>query len=302
MKRIVYLFLMATFGLVIFSCEEQGKLGLDESKKGFNLRMAPDKNTFDISLGDPEINFTLYSDATSIEKVTILVEFIEFGGDGPSPRRVLKEIPGDAFGTSPSSSMTIKLSEFVAAVGLTLDELAGGDIFTIYNQVSLADGRVYPDTLQLGDNEYVNLENAFFTAAGTTSYTGTLSFAVLCPFVAADAAGTYIVTRDDAEVFYEANEPVAVAGPGPNQVTFKNLFAHPQAYDVIVDVDPATAIATVSKQVAWNTDNFGWGFGEASVEGTGLFFSCTGFITVDLEHTVSAGSFGTYKLELTRKP
>jgi hypothetical protein len=36
------------------------------------------------------------------------------------------------------------------------------------------------------------------------------------------------------KVFYEANEPVAVEVRS-NQVTFKNLFAHPQGYDVIVD-------------------------------------------------------------------
>jgi len=186
---------------------------------------------------------------------------------------------------------------------LTVDELGGGDLFTIHNQVVMNDGRVYPDSLQLGDDKFVNVENSFFTAAGSTSYTTTLSFAVLCPFIASEAAGTYEVTRDDAEVFWEEDyEPEVVAGPGPNQVTFKNLFAHPQNYDIVVDVDPVTDIATVSKQVAWHSDNFGFGLGEASIEGEGLYFSCTGFVTLDLEHTVPDVNFGVYKLEMTRKP
>ena len=43
-------------------------------------------------------------------------------------------------------------------------------------------------------------------------------------------------------------------------------------------------------------------YGEATIEGGGFYFSCTGFITLDLEHVVGAGSFGTHKLELTKNP
>lgn len=303
MKQILYSFLLGVLVLSISSCEEQEKLGLVQSEKGFNLRMAPDKGSFDISAGDPQINFTIYSDTKTIEKITIFVELLQFGSGGPTSQAMLKEIPGNVFANSPSSTVSLKLSEFVGAVGLTLDDLAGGDMFTIYNQVSMADGRVYPDTLQLGDDGFVNVENSFFTAAGTTSYTGTLSFPVLCPFVAADAAGTYTVTRDDFETYLDPNyQPEVIVGPGPNQVTFINLFGHPEGYDIVVDVDPVTDVATVRKQPAWHSDNFGIPFGEGSVEGGGFYFSCTGFITVDLEHTVDAGSFGTFKLELSRNP
>jgi len=303
MKQIVFPFLISALVLSIFSCEEQEKLGLAQSDKAFNLRVTPDIGTFDISVGDPQINFTMFSDTKTIEKITILVELIQFGSDAPTPRAVLTEVPGNVFSGSTSTTVSVKLSEFVGAVGLTLDDLAGGDIFTIYNQVSMNDGRVYPDTLQLEDDEFVNVENSFFTAAGTTSYTGTISFPVLCPFVAADAVGTYIVTRDDFETYLDPEyEPEVIAGPGPNQVTFVNLFGHPEGYDVIVDVDPVTDVATVRKQVAWHADNFGVPFGEGSIEGGGFYFSCTGFITVDLEHTVDAGSFGTFRLELAKKP
>ena len=303
MRHIFFLFLFCTLVLGMFSCEDQEKFGLEESDKAFNLRVVPDKGSFDISAGDPSINFTMYSDTKTIDKVTILVELAQFGSDGPTSRAVLKEIPGNVFSNSSSSTVSIKLSEFASAVGFTVDELAGGDIFNIYNQVSMNDGRVYPDTILLGDDQFINVENSFFTAAGSTSFTGTIAFPVLCPFVPAEAAGTYTVTRDDFETYLDPNyEPEVIPGPGPNQVTFINLFGHPEGYDVIVDVDPVTDVATVHKQVAWHADNFGVPFGEGSIEGGGFYFSCTGFITVDLEHTVDAGSFGTFKLELTKKP
>jgi hypothetical protein len=301
MKQILYSFFILAFGASMIACEEQGKFGLDESEKAFNLRLAPDKGSFDISQGDPSINFTMYSDNKNIETITILVELLQFGEEEPTRRAILKEIPGNLFSDAASTVVPIKLSEFVGAVGLTLDDLAGGDIFTIYNQVNLNDGRVYPDTLEFDGEEFVNVENSFFTAAGSTSFTGTLSFPVLCPFVASEAAGTYSITRDDFEIALDPeHQPEVIAGPGANQVTYVDMLAH--GYDVVVDVDPVTDVATVKKQLAWDPGNYGLPYPGGFVEGEGFYFSCTGFLTLDLEHTVSAGTYGTFRIEFTKNP
>jgi hypothetical protein len=288
--------------LITTSCEEQEKFGLEESDKAFNLRLAPDKNSFDISAGDPEINFTIYSDNKNIDKVVIYVDFLKFGSDGPTPQALLKEIPGNMLG-NPSADVQMKLSDFVGAVGLTLDDLGGGDIFNIYNQVTLSDGRVYPDTLVFDGEEFANVENAFFTAAGTTSFTTTLTFPVLCPFITADAVGTYSISRDDFEIAFDPSyKPEIIAGPGPNQITILDMLSHPPGYNVIVDVNPATDVATVRSQKGWDSANYGLPFGEISVEGGGFFFSCTGFLTLDLAHNLADGrSYGTFRIELTKE-
>jgi hypothetical protein len=303
MKQLLFLSYILAIACLISACEEQGKLGVDQSDKAFNLRMAPDKNSFDISAGDPEVVFTIYSDTKTIDHVDIFVDLLQFGGDGPTERALLTQIPGSSLGNSPSTTVTLKLSQFVGAVGLTLDDLGGGDLFNIYNEVTLADGRIYPDTLELGGEEFVNVENPFFTAAGTTSFTTTLAFPVLCPFVVADAVGTYSISRDDAEVAYDpAHTPEVIAGPGPNQVTVVNMLGHPQGYDVIVDVNPATDVATVSAQTGWHSGNFGFPFGEISVEGGGFYFSCTGFLSLDLAHNLADGrTFGTFRIEFTKE-
>jgi hypothetical protein len=290
--------------MMALSCEEQEKFGYEESDKAFNLRVVPDRNTFDISLGDPEINFSLYSDTRTIQSVQILVEFLKFGAEESTTRVLLKELSGDQLGTSPSINVPIKLSEFAAAAGLTLDELSGGDLFTIHNKVTMSDGRVYPDTLALGDDEFVNLENSFFTAAGSTSFTTTLAFPVLCPFVIADAVGTYTVTNDEAGILWEDGHQVEIVdGPGQNQVTIKDMYGYPQAYDVVVNVNPETAVATVPKQVAWDSDAIGIGLGPGSIQGQGFYFSCTGFMTVTLTLSVSIGDFnGAYAYEITKNP
>jgi hypothetical protein len=303
MKHLLYSAFITLSALLIISCEEQEDFGLVQSEKGFNLRLAPDKNSFDISAGDPEINFTIYSDNKDIDKVTIYVDLIKFGSDGPTPQALLKEIPGNLLGNSPSANVQMKLSEFVEAVGLTLDDLGGGDIFNIYNKVALSDGRVYPDTLELDGEEFANVENAFFTAAGTTSFTTTLTFPVLCPFVTEDAIGTYSVTRDDFEAAWDPTyKPEVIAGPGPNQVTFVNMLSNPQGYDIIVDVDPATDVATVKAQQGWHSGNYGAPFGEILIQGGGFYFSCTGFLTLDLAHNLADGrTYGTFRIEFTKE-
>jgi hypothetical protein len=292
MRNLIYPALLFLMGIMVFSCKEQEEFGIAQSEKGFNLRVTPDIGSFDISKGDPDINFTVYTDNTNIDKLTVMVELFQFGSDGPTQQKVLTEVPGSSLSKA-GSVVSLKLSDFVGAVGLTLEDLAGGDVFTIYNVVSMNDGRKYPDTLTLGDKRYVNIENSFITSSGTTSYTATLSFPVLCPFVTTEAIGTYSVIVDEFETYLAPGyKPELVAGPGPNQVTFKNLFGHPENYDVIIEVNPTTDVATVIKQPAWHSANFGLSYGVASVEGSGFFFSCTGFVTLELKHSVAAGTFG----------
>ena len=75
-------------------------------------------------------------------------------------------------------------------------------------------------------------------------------------------------------------------------------------YDIIVTVDPETGVATVDQQTAFDTGELvgiavGSDFGLATHDGSGFFFSCTGFVTLDLTARVAAGSFGsdTYQLQ-----
>ena len=114
MKKLIFSFYIFAIGCLLLSCEEQEDFGINQADKAFNLRVAPDKNSFDISAGDPEINFTIYSDTKTIDHVEIFVDLVKFGSDGPTPRALLKEIPGNVLGNSPSTSVTVKLSDFVS--------------------------------------------------------------------------------------------------------------------------------------------------------------------------------------------
>ncbi|TLP75645.1 hypothetical protein [Maribacter sp. ACAM166] len=107
-----------------------------------------------------------------------------------------------------------------------------------------------------------------------------------------DEFGIYISQAEAFEV---------VTGPGTNQVTLVNVAAHPEAFDVVVDIDPVTGGVTVPKQVALNYNNFGsTQYGDLSWEASGGSSgstpgNCIGIIDFTATYTVGAGSFGTFR-------
>lgn len=209
MKKILYSSLLLAL-VAMIGCEEQGKLGLDESDKGVNFRMIPDVGSFNLADNDPKITFTLYSEGKNIKKVNVVVELYQFLDNSRSSRFSLAEVDGATITNDGSSKLTIPLSSFAKATGVAPEALGGGDVFTIFNVVELENGRVYPDTLKLGDKTYINTENSYFAAGSTTSYTGQLNLPMVCS-VSSAFTGTYIVD-DDQDLFDGEVTVTAVAG------------------------------------------------------------------------------------------
>ena len=139
--------------------------------------------------------------------------------------------------------------------------------------------------------------------------TQAIGFTVECPSVdLASIPGTYAFTVDNFG-FVIHNEFEIVEGPGDNQFTMVNLSGHPNPeadgamnYDVIFSINPNTGSISVPKQEAWHYDTFGGDpdYGVGSVAGSGRALTCIGQITLSLQHTVAAGSFGTYTLQFVK--
>ncbi len=190
------------------------------------------------------------------------------------------------------SNLTITIDEIASAAGIKKEDINPGDRVDIEATVTNSDGLIFTSADFTGD---------LFNPGERQAMQYSVFF--LCPWNESEAVGKYLIVRDDFETTLDiAREIEAVAGPGENEITFKNLFSHPEGYDVTVAVpDPSTAVATVAKQAAWHCDNFGCPYGEGRVEGGGLFFSCSGFLTLTLSHTVDAGGFGDFALDLQKQ-
>jgi hypothetical protein len=187
--------------------------------------------------------------------------------------------------------LSLSATELATALGIDLADFLPGDQINFEAYVIGDDG----DTAT-----WDNLDQDLGTGPGQKQAFMFTSY-ISCPFDADESAGTYRVTVDDMGAYYDNldYDLVVEAGPGENQITLINIFDHPnpdnpgQTYDVVIDVDPSSGVATVDKQPAWHSGNFGMPYGVASVKGGGFVFSCTGTIVLMMEHTVSAGSFGS---------
>ena len=223
MNKILYSIALLSLILLI-GCEKQEEFGKSQSDTGFNFRMIPDARSFNLADTDPTINVTMYTETANIRQVDVVVELFQFLKDQKTKRALVKRIDGASLTNDGSSKATISLQEMATAVGVDPAELGGGDVFTIYNVVELQNGNVYPDTITLGGEQFINTENSFFTAGGTTSYTGQLNFPMVCS-VSSPFTGTYAIT-DDCGLFSGTATLVAVAG-NPTQRDFGALFTVP---------------------------------------------------------------------------
>jgi hypothetical protein len=240
-------------------------------------------------------NNNLILDATKLTTSTVSIDVKEYGeaqdklivyvskGNANTDRTVwkkLKEYP-NAGGTY---NLSVTGAEIAAATGTTP---APGDTYTLYNQVVTKDGRTF------------DLANTFPDFANLPNYNMALrwSAVVVCPFIPADAAGTYTITADNWDgASGETAEVTATA----NSATITYAFpyaASPGVNPLVLTIDPATGGVTVAKQVY---GSYGAGFENFAAEGTGFFFSCTGTIDLSLKHTLGATNYGTYTLRLKK--
>lgn len=168
--------------------------------------------------------------------------------------------------------MDITPSNAVEGFGIDAEDIAGGDYIDWIFMLEFADADI-----KFNDNALDELFPDF------RSY-------FVCSFDANSTIGTYQVTSSVWE--HNTGTFEVVAGPGENQVTLIDFLGHGAMdgnnYDIIVDVDPASGQATVEPQLAWDSDNYGWGYGPITGEGGGYVLSCSGTISLDLTYCVPA--------------
>ncbi|MEQ9422828.1 MAG: hypothetical protein RJQ09_00315 [Cyclobacteriaceae bacterium] len=195
------------------------------------------------------------------------------GGDTFSPFVTVTSFPSD---------LNITLESAAAALGTTTAALPPGTQLVFDAVITRNDGREFTSANITGDVVNQGERQAM-----------TFNAFVSCPFVASEGAGTYDVVND-AIGFYLSTEFEATASGSTLSMI------DPMGYglgDVVdIEINPDDGSATVASQPAWLSDvapGVANPYGRGSVDGAGFVFSCAGIITLDLDHTVAAGSFGT---------
>lgn len=135
------------------------------------------------------------------------------------------------------------------------------------------------------------------------------NFIILCPPPAtqSDFVGTWEITVDTFGTCISDCTFQMIAGPEANQVTALDIFDHPNpdtggTYDVIFNFTTEGDV-NVDRQPSWHCDNFGCGFGEGRINGSGFIFNCVGngLMKMNFQHTVDLGSFGTFAMDMVKQ-
>lgn len=226
-------------------------------------------------------------DATDLSVATYEAELSDPIGNVASYTIQVSLNGGDLFDlktiTTFPHSLVVTGPEMATALGLTsVADLKPSDRIDFVCTVTSNDGTLFTKA-DLGDNLFGNPGQR-----QGYEYTTFIS----CPFNVADAVGTYTMSADSYS--FPFITPVltgieVVEGANENQIILKDVYKHPESYDVAVDVNPLTGEATVTDQVAWKTENKGFSFGETTLNGDGFVFSCTGQVILNVTHCVSAG-------------
>jgi len=282
--------------LIINSCRDEDTLvlNIDDIPKGIMVTIDITTPVLDVTdLANSSFEATLTAPSNNVDTYILEAQLISTTTSDWAEVKNITNFPK-------TYDLSVSANELATAFGIDLADFLPGDQINFY-------------AYAIGDNgdtaTWENLDQDLGTNPGQKqgfTYTTYVS----CPFDADESAGTYSITVEDMGAYYDNldYDLVVEAGPGENQITLKNIFDHPnpdnpgQTYDVVVDVDPSTGIATVEKQPAWHSGNFGMPYGVASVEGEGFVFSCTGTIILMMEHTVAAGSFGSALFVAVRQP
>lgn len=185
----------------------------------------------------------------------------------------VKEIP-----FSEGVTLDVKATEIATALGVSVDDLAPGTSYTLYNEAVSKDGKTY---------SLANITTDFESQA-PYNMAMRWQIVVVCPFVA-PVAGNYKVVQDDWQDWNPGDIVQVTDGPGANQVNLGKVWPNPAfgapINPIIVNVNPATGAATVPN-VAFGD----YGVVCSTTAGTGFVFACTG--RIDLTIRIDAAGFG----------
>ena len=199
-------------------------------------------------------------------------------------------------------NINVSAQEIATALGLQMNANAGnfapGSIFTCYVEVVTADGRKF------------TTNNSNFTNSGANFYYPIFSFrgSVVCPYNPALMPGNYVVVQDGWDDWSAGDVlPNIISATSATSLSLFNVYPNP-AYGgnspraVVVNITPATGVATVTDQTY---GNYGTTAIAVTTQGSANFvYSCTGLITLLLRHHVPGNpslSYGNFQLTLRKQ-
>jgi hypothetical protein len=293
MKKLSLIIIVAA-GLVLTSCEKVPLLA-DVNNLGVGSYLTRNR-TINSQLDYGNLSTTqvgLVAGYKGVKPKTI----IQYVTEGPSKVRdraswkKIQELPW----TGDSITIITKATQIAAALGVPPSGLKPGQTYMLYQQIIGEDGKTYDLANTGGDFEAISNYNMALT----------FSAIIICPYVPAQAVGQYKVLQDQWDQMEGTIVNITAADVTPTTFSFA-LWPNP-AYDginqkpVTLTVNANTGNATATNQVYGDYIGFANGV-SASTVGTGNWvFSCSGTVTLLMNHKAGTADFGNYRLLMQKQ-
>lgn len=288
-KTAIYIGLLSL--VVLFSCKKAEVQNPLSDVKNLSIGayltlISTQKTTLDIfNFSTSEVGITIDKYGDDVDHVVVFV--VKGANVDTKIWKKVKSIPFTGKGTK----LAVTGAEIATAMGTS--DFQPGDYFTFYNQAVTKDGRTF---------DVSNMPGAL---ESNSNYNSSMRWSayITCPFVS-PIAGAYSVVTDDWQDWGSGDVVQVTDGPGPNQINISKVWPNVAYGDVvdplIVNVDPATGVATVPKTT------FGDYGAKASAQGAGAgdfagyALSCTGDIILKMTIIYNGSSQGDNKLVLKK--
>jgi hypothetical protein len=295
----------------LFACDETVRIPAFKNAPNLRIQIRASDSFFNLGLlSTTKLVYDIYSENyKEIEEVELSVRYQKSGnpacnlGGCLGPFVVKTYTAADlAEGKGIIEAEEITMTELLTLFSLDPADIGGGDQFLFVNKTTMTDGRVYPSTTALGQD---NVPTIYDTPGA--SFTGSFAGSVGCPFISSEIVGTYDLVLDDFGAAVDGHGNVQViAGPGANQFTVQNIMGH--GFNYVATVNPASGATSATVQEAWDPDYFGLpasyarGFAAAPAANLSATYSCVGQINFKFTYSVNVGTFtGTWNYKLLKQ-
>lgn len=257
-------------------CEDLDKSPLPVVKDGAFITLTPSNLILDVTdLENTAITGTLKDPVGNVAAYNLQVRHTPNGGDSSGWVDVYST-------TTFPAEMSVNLNDLGNALGLQLADFSPGDRFDFNASTTDLDGNV---------TTYSDLNIDLQGEVGQLQSYQFVSF-ISCPFNQAEAIGTYTISDPDGFALNGVTTFEVIAGDASNEIIMINPFGGNEMYDIVIQVNSATGIATIEEQFGFSTlEQCCAGF-EATriltVPGDNSFvFSCAGIIQLTLNTRIT---------------
>jgi len=301
MKKLLYILTVISTLIAVDACKKKGgdiNPLSDRSHLGQGSYLTLDKNISlnldytQVATSTIGIEVSQYPNGQKIDH--ILIYATENASYDTTEWHFVKSVPYTGAGTQ----LTITGSELATSLGITTADLQPGASYTFYTRSVTTEGYSF-DVNTTGDNGGGGLVTGpYYNAAfAFTAY-------ITCPFTGG-MTGTYEVIRDDWQDWLPGDLVQVTDGPGANQINLNQVYPNGGTVinPLIVNIDPATGTAkipaTIYGKYGSGTEYTAQGVGADDV--AGYVFSCTGYITLNINQSGGGSDYGPNRLILQKQ-